>query len=300
MQKLSTKVHWPASGCYLIAVSGGVDSMSLLHLLLSHGGYELIVAHYDHGLRLNSGDDRRLVQRFCKVTPCKFVYTEGKLAKGSSQATARTRRYDWLIAAGKKYQATAIVTAHHLDDRLETMLLNERRGANWYGLAPLCETNDIKRPLLKISKPELYNYARAKKLPWREDPTNFDASYTLRNAIRQQLPADKTVLVKQLRQYDAAKHRKQAQQHAVHRRLIISSGEGLAIMRSVLLSLNAATARDALYLLLKRRQAELEIDRDCIYRLEHFCKTATRGKCLPLSGRLRAIAGKCTINIVAI
>jgi len=171
---------------YVVAVSGGVDSVMLLDLLSHEPKLELIVAHFDHGIRPDSAKDRRFVERLAKKYGLPFVYGEGKLGAKASEAVARKARYDFLRKVQKERHAEAIITAHHQDDMLETAILNLLRGTHRRGLSSLRSTKDIKRPLLDFPKAELITYAKTHHLDWREDSTNSDEIY-LRNYIRRQI-----------------------------------------------------------------------------------------------------------------
>lgn len=172
-------------GKYVVAVSGGVDSMVLLDLLRQHPGIDLIVAHFDHGIRdrAESVMDHQLVQRTAAEHDLPFEYEEGRLGADASEADARTARYDFLRQVQKKYQADAIITAHHQDDLLETAILNMLRGTGRKGLSALTSGHDLLRPLLHISKQEILEYARQHSIQWHEDNTNASDQY-LRNYIR--------------------------------------------------------------------------------------------------------------------
>lgn len=171
------------SGKYVVAVSGGVDSMVLLDLLARQKNLELVVAHFDHGIREDSGEDRLLVQQATKGYGLVFEYAKGKLGATASEDTARKARYAFLEEIRKKHHAKAIITAHHQDDVLETALLNLLRGTGRKGIAALTSTDTIVRPLLDVTKDELIAYARSHALAWREDSTNKNTEY-LRNYIR--------------------------------------------------------------------------------------------------------------------
>lgn len=179
------KVEIPA-GKYVLAVSGGVDSVVLLDLLTKNPELELAVAHFDHGIRPDSASDRQFVANLASKYKLPFVYEEGKLGPGASEALAREKRYEFLESARLANSARAIVTAHHQDDLLETAIINLLRGTNRRGLASLKSTDIIKRPLLNYSKAEIKDYAIKERLAWREDPTNTDEKY-LRNYVRHQL-----------------------------------------------------------------------------------------------------------------
>lgn len=170
-------------GLYVVAVSGGVDSMVLLDLLRREDGVRLVVAHYDHGIRGDAAEDRRFVQQAAARHGLPFVYDEGNLGAGASEAAAREARYKFLHHVRTQSGARAIVTAHHEDDVLETALLNIQRGTRRRGLSSLRSTDIVKRPLLGHPKKRLVGYARANGLVWREDSTNSSDKYR-RNHVR--------------------------------------------------------------------------------------------------------------------
>src|SRR5438445_4950610 len=114
----------PKPGSYAVAVSGGVDSVVLLDILAKRDDLELAVAHFDHGIREDSVEDRHFVEGLAKNYGLPFIYEEGSLGPKSSEAEAREARYKFLRQAQKKAGAKAIITAHHQDDLLETAILN--------------------------------------------------------------------------------------------------------------------------------------------------------------------------------
>jgi tRNA(Ile)-lysidine synthetase-like protein len=178
-------------GTYIVAVSGGVDSMALLDMLHTHTHptaepSQLIIAHVDHGIRPDSAEDRLLVQIRAIELGLPFVYHEARLGSEAGEAQAREVRYDFLRRVQAEHGARAIITAHHQDDVLETAILNIIRGTGRKGLTALSTRPDIVRPLLNVSKAELLDYARRRQLKWREDATNHDERYA-RNYVRHQI-----------------------------------------------------------------------------------------------------------------
>src|SRR5689334_19288064 len=115
-------------GKYVLAVSGGVDSMVLLHALQGRPGVKLVVAHYDHGIRPDSHEDRHLVQVVAAQHGLPFEYEEDWLGWGTSEETAREARYNFLERTRQRHKSDAIITAHHQDDVLETAIINLLRG----------------------------------------------------------------------------------------------------------------------------------------------------------------------------
>jgi tRNA(Ile)-lysidine synthase len=170
-------------GKYIIAVSGGVDSMVLLDLAAKLENAELIVAHFDHGIHERSAEYCDFVKAVAKTMGLKFVSEKGELGPSTSEAKAREARYKFLNKAKDEYKAKAILTAHHRDDLLETAVINLLRGSGRKGLSSLRSTQEIKRPLLPYTKKQITNYAKKQELTWREDPTNQDTSY-MRNYVR--------------------------------------------------------------------------------------------------------------------
>ncbi len=173
-------------GKYVVAVSGGVDSVALLHALQGKPGVDLVVAHFDHGIRPGSRQDTLHVKYLAEGYDLPFVTAEGRLGPGAGEAAAREARYAFLREARSRHGARAIITAHHQDDVLETAIINLLRGTGRKGLSSLGSHDDLARPLLGVQKPAIIAYAREHGLEWREDSTNADESY-LRNYVRRQL-----------------------------------------------------------------------------------------------------------------
>src|SRR5688572_18243464 len=167
-------------GKYVVAVSGGVDSMVLLDLLRERPKLELIVAHFDHGIRKESARDRKLVQRIAKSYDLPFFYAEGNLGPKAGEALAREARYAFLRKIQEEQGAKAIITAHHQDDMLETAIMNLLRGTGRRGLSSLKSRKELVRPMLEWTKKGIREYAEERDLVWAEDVTNDDERY-LRN-----------------------------------------------------------------------------------------------------------------------
>ncbi|MDQ3064736.1 MAG: tRNA lysidine(34) synthetase TilS [bacterium] len=184
-----TKTIQLRPGHYVVAVSGGVDSMALLHILANKYGSKskdvrFTVAHFDHGIRDQSHFDRQLVHEVASQLGLPFVFEDGNLGPSASEAVAREARYKFLRSVQKHSGAHSIITAHHLDDTIETALLNLIRGTGRKGMSSLHKSKDgLARPLLHVSKSHLRSYAEANGLVWNEDSTNQNQDYK-RNYVR--------------------------------------------------------------------------------------------------------------------
>jgi len=171
------------SGKYILAVSGGVDSTVLLNLLSNFTGVELIIAHFNHGIRVDSQEDEKLVLVAAKQYDWPVEVGYGRLGSGASEEAARSARYNFLYGVQKKHKAKKLITAHHQDDLIETALINMIRGTGRRGLSSIMDNKQVLRPLLSLPKSQIVAYAKAHKIVWRQDSTNSDQDH-LRNYLR--------------------------------------------------------------------------------------------------------------------
>jgi tRNA(Ile)-lysidine synthase len=172
-----------------VAVSGGVDSMVLLHVL-RHLGHPCHVLHVDHGLRgMESDGDRTFVETFCRQERLPFEALRVDVAATadregiSIQMAARDLRYAWFNEkAGSGPHKVAL--GHHRDDAVETLMVHLLRGpgtAGWSGIAPM--KGPFIRPLIQIPRADIQAYAEARNIPFRADSSNAEVKY-LRNRLR--------------------------------------------------------------------------------------------------------------------
>jgi len=172
----------------LVAVSGGVDSVALLDLLrdtASELGLSLVVAHVDHGIQSDSRTVGRSVKTLAEKYGLPFESTELHLGPDTTETEARRARYAWLREVQKRRGAKYIVTAHHEDDQVETILLRGLRGSAPAGLAGISPRGrgGLVRPLLPFTRSELLAHVAERALPVYEDPANRDPRH-LRSWVR--------------------------------------------------------------------------------------------------------------------
>jgi len=178
----------------LVAISGGLDSVVLTHILLNLN-YRIQLAHINYNLRgEESAKDEELVKELAEEQGLKLhiLNCSPPDSKGSSlQEEARAIRYDWLEKIADRHSLSHILTAHHADDTIETVLLNFFRGSGPEGLKGIPHSRGkIRRPMLSCTRTEILKYARNNGIHWREDQTNRENNYQrnfLRNTILPQV-----------------------------------------------------------------------------------------------------------------
>lgn len=184
-------------GPILVAVSGGLDSCVLLHLLrfCKYAPEKLVVAHFDHRMRVPSGDDADWVAGLCRAWGLPLILRRAATPL-LSEESARNARYDFLESVRAEIGAIAILTAHHADDQAETVLFRLLRGTGQWGLAGIPASRDgtIFRPLLDFWRDEIEAYARRVGLTWLNDESNQDLRFT-RNMLRKRILPDAERLV---------------------------------------------------------------------------------------------------------
>lgn len=195
---------YPPAGRYLVAVSGGRDSVALLHLLLEQGYHRLIVCHLDHGLRGDeSAADARFVETLANThglpseTARADVAALARAGKQSLETAGREARYRFFAGIARRRRCWTLLLGHHADDRVETLLFNLLRGTGLAGLSTMRPVSwrwvdqpgagacalQIARPLLDVWRVEIDAFLAARGLPWREDASNLDPAHT-RNRLR--------------------------------------------------------------------------------------------------------------------
>lgn len=200
--KISIPERFPSGARYLVGVSGGRDSVSLLHQLAQLNYRRLIVCHLDHQLRgRSSSADAKFVGRLAAKLDCEFelgrtdVAALSRKTKQSIETAGRTARYEFFARVARRRRCHTLFLAHHADDLVETFLMNLFRGAGPAGLAGMREVASrriagtaltIVRPLLGVWREEIDRDIKAYRIEFREDTTNENLG-PVRNRIRRRL-----------------------------------------------------------------------------------------------------------------
>ena len=177
----------------LLATSGGIDSMVMLHLF-QQLDFEIAIAHCNFQLRgVESFEDQKFIQDYADANAVPVYITQfdtkafAEDYKLSTQVAARKLRYNWFYELLETEKYDYILTAHHADDNLETFLINLSRGTGLDGLTGIPEQNEnVVRPLLAFSQQEIEDYAKLNHIKWQEDSSNASDKY-VRNKIRHHL-----------------------------------------------------------------------------------------------------------------
>ncbi len=196
LAKTIIQQHITTPQAIAIAVSGGPDSMVALHILQLfwiEQNWDISLIHIltcDHNTRENIQKEIDLVASVCHGSSMK-VFSYGW--SDYSEQSLRQRRHEQFISYCKNNTIHHIITWHHLDDRIETTLLNMKRGSNITGIISISESDfhfldhtiSILRPLINSCKSDILNYCKEQQIPYAIDPTNTDINYSERNLIRQ-------------------------------------------------------------------------------------------------------------------
>jgi tRNA(Ile)-lysidine synthase len=177
-----------SSDAYLLAVSGGVDSIFMLRFMAKNFGKPLRVAHFNHGLRDQSTLEEKLVRRLCGELglECHVGYGDVERMHGAASLEAEARRQRYEFFGGVKRSDELLMTGHHANDQLETIILRLMRGYPHDQLRIQKYSGDRYRPFLDIPKAVIVEQAKRRGYEWLEDASNADPRHE-RNWVRNEL-----------------------------------------------------------------------------------------------------------------
>src|SRR5690554_4951409 len=159
---MAIKLSLSPTNTYILAVSGGIDSMVLFDLFIKHK-YKFVVVHFNHQKRTESLEDHKLIEGLCLLHQIPYHYIKLNIKSGNFQEMSRNARYLHLEEIADTYQTPYIVTAHHLDDLAETILMKLIRGSNLLGYSGMQETTQIDKytylkPLLHRTRADILKH----------------------------------------------------------------------------------------------------------------------------------------------
>lgn len=271
----------------------------------------IVVAHLDHGIRSDSSLDEEFVRGVVGDYGLRYEHHRAELGIDTSEDMARKVRYRFLRQCCKEYNAQ-LITAHHQDDVVETMLINLIRGTGWRGLAPMGQfsilnlqssnnsqipnNNQILRPLLGTPKAAILAYAEKHHLKWREDSTNSDTKY-LRNYLRLKLipnilENDPEALHRFLEIYQSTSKLKKEIATELQKVIIkyqVSNIE-YALPRYDIVMLPSSVAREIIYSILSALDPSWHPRQSSISKVLNFSKAAFPDKTYQLSSAVEIIS----------
>lgn len=178
----------------VVGVSGGADSMALLHILMNYCNdsmCQIVCVHIHHNLRKESDEEQVFVKKYCEENHLLFETIKFTYDDKFTEKIGREKRYQFFEEILKKYDSSFLFTAHHGDDLIETVLMRLSRGSTLKGICGIESVSKrsfytILRPLLYLDKENIYQYVKENNIPYVEDSSNQDIHYT-RNRYRKEI-----------------------------------------------------------------------------------------------------------------
>jgi tRNA(Ile)-lysidine synthase len=271
--------------------------MALLNMLSNFPGVNLVVTHFNHGIRTDSYLDEALVRRRAEGRGLIFEAGYGHLGPTAGEAAAREARYNFLNAVKRQHRAAALITAHHQDDLIETALINILRGTGYRGLSAMYSNRQVLRPLLKYTKRDILAYATKNRLIWREDESNRSDDY-LRNYLRRNLinrlsAPQRQIIIGNIDKVAKISPKIDQELDSLVRQI----GADKAIIRSKFSNLPASLG-DELLVHLLRAKGVREYDSKVISRLNMAIKTAQPRTSHDIKRQARLEVGQTTAQLV--
>jgi tRNA(Ile)-lysidine synthase len=293
--------HLSGSERFVLAVSGGVDSMVLLHAATGGGRHardgRIAVATFDHGTGAHARDAVAHVQRWARAWGLP-VHAQRMLGERRGEAAWREARWRFLRAVARAHDAT-VVTAHTQDDHLETVVMRILRGSGARGLSAMRAPSPVARPFLHLTRADLLAYAEQHGLAWVDDPSNLDRAF-FRNRVRhdvlpallRQRPSLRDELLGLAKRAAALR----AECADVVRPLVVEARAGRVLARGVTTPEWPMSARALLWQSLAERGG-IALDRRGTHRLAQFSAEGRRGGRIQLAGGFEAVHRGDTIEL---
>ncbi len=305
---LNTSDLLPPQSKLVVAVSGGVDSVSLLHLLSQlkdFYNWQLVVAHFDHKMRADSHKDSELVAQLAEDYGYPY-YLQKYSGTDHTEAALRKARYEFLSSLITELNYNYLLTAHHNDDRIETAIFNTIRGADRTGMTALrARRGHIVRPLLPFSKAEIITYAELQQLPYREDSTNADIGFS-RNFVRHGLVPQGSMVfrnfhhtfTKRLNDLSVLNTKIDSQIEELASDITVQkSASTIEFDRVLFRGLSREVAMSLVMHIARELMPGIGLSRQNVTKAEEFLKTAKSGSTQHLKAGLHLAVGYDTVKI---
>ena len=190
-KKLSS--HLKPNSSIILGISGGIDSIVLFNILNNLKlklNINIYLAHINYSMHKNSTQSELLCRKIANKYKCKIFINKIKLNKNNFEHNARKFRYKYFNDLASKYSIDNIITAHHLNDQIETLYIKENNHSDWISKIGIRQKNDkLLRPMLNILKSDIINYAKSNNIKWVDDLSNNDMTFE-RNYVRNKVLPD--------------------------------------------------------------------------------------------------------------
>lgn len=292
------------SGKFVVAVSGGVDSMVLLDLACKSVGSEnIIAAHFDHMVRphLERKTDIHLIEKYTEANSIRLQQAAYQ-GDDKSEAAMREARYQFLEKVRIDYKYNSVITGHHLDDLVETAIINLMRGTKGAGLNSITNSGTLLRPMLEFTKQEIREYAQQNDILWHEDSTNTDIRY-LRNYVRAKIVPALRVAKKYEEFVSIIREQKpleESVQELVSQSLNANNlqYEKNKLKRAEFINLPHDVSMRFMHEMMKNSHLAIESNKDLVLKATIFAKTATSGSAMDLSSNTILKIGDNSIEFI--
>ncbi len=306
---LQTTQLLPPQSKLVVAVSGGVDSVTLLNMLRElqdFYGWQMVVAHINHNARSSSARDAEFVGGLAESYSLPFYLEKLNNDTAKTEAAWRAARYAFLERLRDDLNYHMIVTAHHGDDRIETAVFNSIRGAEREGITALkAKRGNIVRPLLPFSKAEIITYANLQGLPFVTDETNTDIGFS-RNYVREELLPLGSTMYRNFRHsfHTVLNHLEELNtkisvglKNVINDLTISSSQDSIELAKDGFRSLPDTVALNVVALLAKQLSPGIGLSQNNLTEALRFWQTGKSGSSKNLKAGLQLSIGYDTVRI---